>query len=105
MPKLKKRSASSALASVDDVLSSTKVKTPAVRSRVRRRFVSGLGLVRGRAVLSEISQLTGHTIQISRGALPLVNLLAHDRDIHRDELAQASDELFNALYELSLIHI
>ncbi len=68
------------------------------RARIRSSLINGLGLGRGKAVLSEISQLTGHTIQISRGALPLVSLLSHDRDIHRDELSTAIDELFEALY-------
>lgn len=85
---------------VDDAYAAAKVKAPAVRMRGRNGFALGsLSLIRGKAVLTEISQLTGHTLQITRAAMPLVNLISHDRDIHREELAAAIDVLFATLYE------
>ncbi len=55
--------------------------------------------VPGGALLRDISQLTTQTVYISRSAVPLVGLLAHDRDIEREQLVLAIDSIFEALYE------
>lgn len=83
----------------NDAYAAAKIKTPAVRMSGRGALGFGIGIVRGKAVLTELSQLTGHTLQITKGALPLVNLISHDRDIHREELAAAIDVLFATLYD------
>lgn len=61
-------------------------------SRLRARVPGG-------AVLRDLSQLTTQTVRISRSAVPLVTLLSHDRDIEREQLSEAIDSLFDALYE------
>lgn len=103
MPKSTQRITKSKTVHKGESLKAAKVKAPVARTRMRNGLsgglVKGLGLRRGKALISEITQLTGHTIQISKGVLPLVNLLAHDRDIHREELGLAIEELFDTLYE------
>ncbi len=51
------------------------------------------------AVLRELAGLTSQTIAISRGVVPLAQLITHDRDIAREELSSAIDALFKPLYE------
>ncbi|MGB1580755.1 MAG: hypothetical protein ACPHER_04530, partial [Nevskiales bacterium] len=63
------------------------------------RLFEARKLVPGSGLLRDVSQLTSQTVHISRSAMPLVALLAHDRDVERDELVGAIDSIFDALYE------
>ncbi len=56
------------------------------------------------AVLRELAGLTSQTLAISRGVVPLAQLVAHDRDIAREELASAIDALFQPLYQHPITH-
>jgi predicted unusual protein kinase regulating ubiquinone biosynthesis (AarF/ABC1/UbiB family) len=49
-------------------------------------------------ILRELGSLTYQTWQLSRGFAPLVKLLAHEKDVAREELAQALDTAFAGLY-------
>lgn len=49
-------------------------------------------------VLRELGSLTYQTWQVSRSFGPLVKLLAHERDVTRDELGAAIDTVFEGLY-------
>jgi predicted unusual protein kinase regulating ubiquinone biosynthesis (AarF/ABC1/UbiB family) len=49
-------------------------------------------------ILRELGSLTVQTYQVSRSFAPLVKLLALERDITREELAQAVDTVFAGLY-------
>jgi len=55
-------------------------------------------LDKARGVLKELGSLTYQTWQVSRGFVPLVNLLTHESDVTRDELAAAIDKIFDGLY-------
>jgi predicted unusual protein kinase regulating ubiquinone biosynthesis (AarF/ABC1/UbiB family) len=51
-----------------------------------------------RGVFRELGSLTYQTWQVSRGFVPLVKLLTHDRDVTRDELTGTIDHIFAGLY-------
>ncbi len=55
-------------------------------------------LDKARGVLKELGSLTYQTYQVSRGFVPLVSLLTHERDVTRDELSAAIDRIFAGLY-------
>lgn len=54
---------------------------------------------RTNGIVREIAGLTSQTVAISRGLVPMVQLVAHERDITRDELRLAIDSAFAPLYE------
>ncbi len=54
---------------------------------------------RSGAILRDLAGLTTQTLAISRGVVPLVQLVSHDRDIAREDLASAIDALFTPLYD------
>ena len=51
-----------------------------------------------RQVLRDLGALTVQTYQLSRGLGPLLKLLRHDQDVHREQLTAAMDRLFDGLY-------
>lgn len=51
-----------------------------------------------RGVLGELGALTVQTYRLSRAFSPLLQLLAHEHDVTRDELSQAVDTIFEGLY-------
>lgn len=55
-------------------------------------------LDKARGVLRELGSLTYQTYQVSRGFVPLVNLLTHEQDVTREELSAAIDKVFDGLY-------
>lgn len=59
---------------------------------------------RGGGVLKEVAGLTAQTVAISRGLMPLLQLVSHDRDITRSELKFAIDSAFKPLYEHPITH-
>ena len=76
------------------------------KKRIRRHPPAGasdtLGIHRvagaPRGILRELGSLTVQTYQVSRAFAPLVKLLAHEKDITQEELAQAVDTAFAGLY-------
>ncbi len=54
-------------------------------------------------LLREIGSLTVSTFQVSRGAVPLLRLLASEADVTRDDLGRAIDQAFDGLYRHPLL--
>jgi ubiquinone biosynthesis protein len=60
--------------------------------------ITGTPAARGASVLRDLGALTYQTWQVSRSFGPLVKLLAHERDITREELGATIDTVFTGLY-------
>jgi ubiquinone biosynthesis protein len=54
-------------------------------------------------LLRELGSLTVSTYRVSRGFVPLVRMLTHERDVSREELASAIDRAFDGLYRHPLL--
>jgi predicted unusual protein kinase regulating ubiquinone biosynthesis (AarF/ABC1/UbiB family) len=59
-------------------------------------FQSAIG--NRQSTMAALGSLTYKTYQVSRSFGPLMKLLAHEKDVTRDELAQAVDTVFEGLY-------
>ena len=70
------------------------------RPKVRARAAAGAGAAPARVagIVKELGALTYQTWQVSRSFGPLVKLLAHEKDVTRDELAATVDTVFAGLY-------
>ncbi|TXH03564.1 MAG: AarF/ABC1/UbiB kinase family protein [Nevskiaceae bacterium] len=57
-----------------------------------------------RGILREIGSLTVSTVQVSRGFVPLLRMLANEADTTREELSAVIDQAYAALYKHPLMH-
>jgi predicted unusual protein kinase regulating ubiquinone biosynthesis (AarF/ABC1/UbiB family) len=57
-----------------------------------------------RSVIGELGTLTVQTYRLSRAFSPLLQLLAHEHDVTRDELSQAVDIIFEGLHAHPATH-
>jgi ubiquinone biosynthesis protein len=57
-----------------------------------------------RGILRELGALTVSTYQVSRGLVPILKMLADERDTTREDLAKAIDHAYVGLYKHPLMH-
>lgn len=59
---------------------------------------------KSRGILRELGALTVSTYKASRGLVPILKILADERDTTRDDLAKAIDQAYVGLYKHPLLH-